>query len=563
MVSSAVFSHLFAGEISSSLIKSLAVLKPSQAEQLKESLNKFPLDRQKAIETGVDKLFGPVFKKMFNQAFKPSDVFTVSESIAAAADGDWETAVQKGTFFLESVAYFKNLNAYLMLVSSTKELINTTVNAWAKEIYNTKAYYNAQQIIERELRDRQNPYIPSYMIKFSEKSVIAEDLSALKKTMMDREYAMFTNWHQKDADHEEAVDILITGKWASRLRQILKKQPSEKVIFNHFLYLYTSGPGNRPEIMENYRDRYLVPLSKKMAKVYKNQWSTMIINGFSQEMKKHVIQGKPSLKVKPVMNKSSAGVDLVITGIKPGTSLNYTVAPKAGNVSGRVISGAVVTDERGAAKARAELSHAEMKSREKWFFSCKVTGPDNIMLSGGWTIVMGGHVAGVNQLALMAEKELNEVQKKSKGLMKQLGTKLRADYNTLNSNIKPKQARAKQLVNANYALSDTIKALNPKDPDSKRRDASLRSRFIENDNEIKKINSALKPLYAKRRELRELINFMVDHKKTKMKNLLGALKKILNHRLTKRYDMKGLFQLNHDNLVKAIDKYLKVKSKTK
>ena len=536
-------------KLSDSLKKSLSILNPAALKEIEGQLNRLAPDKRKLAEKGVDKLFGSSFEKVFNKNLNPSDIFSVAESIAAASDGDWNTAVEKGSVLMQAAPYFSNFNAYLTLVSGTKELIKTSIQVWEKDLYNTDAYFNAQKIFTRELNNRIDPYIPSYLIKFDSKSVAAEDLQAIKESMMKKEEGMFTEWQFKDSSHEHAVDVLVTGPWASRLRSILKKDPTVKQIFNHFLYYYTSGPGLRPEITETYRYHYLLPMSKKISRMYRDQWAAMIKSGFAREIKRAAESSKPRLKVRPVMEKNITGVTFQLTGVPADTDFTYAVTPKADGSPWAPVSGMIHSDGSGNAAGGYKMPNMNLKNVSVMYLDVKISGPEGRIASGGWTFKTGGlEVKDPNfeKYSEEYEKALSTANERMQKLMTKLGT----DYSKLDSKIKSLNNEAQGLVDKNRALSARADSLSNEGKDEQAFNDTVRN-HDKNSKRIEEINSSLRKLYRERDSIRGL-GKIFGNRRFKPDELVDVFKKVISHPLTQKHGMKAEFSDSLKNISTAL-----------
>ena len=237
---------------------------PNGYGQNQKLVEDFKEDEGKKEKKFIYKAFEDQFKEVFGESVKPSEVYEFMKVADLFADGQFEEGSKEGGKQLMAKLLPK-LNTYVTVVEQASKMIGATEQAWVNELYNTDAYLNAVHIISTQINKRDAPYVPSYLIKFDHNAPENAELLRLYRSMQDREAAMFKDWSEKDQAHVEAVEMLTTANWAAKLRSALKRDPTERQIFNHFLYRFTTN--QRKQLGETLKDEYLVDLAESEAKL--------------------------------------------------------------------------------------------------------------------------------------------------------------------------------------------------------------------------------------------------------------------------------------------------------
>lgn len=225
----------------------------------------------------LDKSFKDSFESVFGASLKPSealDLIRISEAVAA---GDTQVSLKEGGNFLVS-KFLPLVGNYIKLLESCAKLIHAVENDWVDGLYSTKAYLNLSEMILKErIRSGADPYVPSYLIKYDPKGQLAPDLKALQEKMRAFESKWFYEWSEGNLENSEAVRILSGPDWSARLRSALKRSPTNRELFNHFLYRITGQ--TRKVFLEKYQEHYLLALSKKLVKLDRNKFMSAMAKG--------------------------------------------------------------------------------------------------------------------------------------------------------------------------------------------------------------------------------------------------------------------------------------------
>lgn len=236
------------------------------------SVEKLKKQQEKQFKDQIDKAFQSEFEAVFGKTLKPSQVYDGMKAVEAFAAGDYHYAAKEGgTWVLGIIA--PTLNSYVGVVQKTYKLMKAAEKVWVNDLYYTDAYWNAQEIVEEEIRDPDRPYVPSYLFKFNPADPKNAGIKAIWEEMKNRERQMHHQWRSKDDAHKRAVEqICMHNEWKTRLVSALGKMPTDREIFNHFLYRYTSG-GHRQKLVEILNFRYLEPLVSREARAVKARFS--------------------------------------------------------------------------------------------------------------------------------------------------------------------------------------------------------------------------------------------------------------------------------------------------
>lgn len=244
-------------------------------DRLKKAQEKAKKKSEKAekdFKKSIDKLFKENFEAVLGDKIKPSEAFDLLKIIEGAAAGDIEYAGKQSTDFLIA-KYTPLLGSYITVLKKSAEGIKLAEKVWIAELYYTDAASNALTLITEAKREYP-PYIPSYMITYLRNNkALGKEIQKIYGKMIARELKMFTDWQGKDQAHINAVEellyegtdnALIKNTWDARLRAKLGYTPSERKIFNHFLYYYTSN--HKQQYLESFQYEYIEPMLKREAR---------------------------------------------------------------------------------------------------------------------------------------------------------------------------------------------------------------------------------------------------------------------------------------------------------
>ncbi len=215
-------------------------------EKAKKAAEKNEKDLKKFADDQFQKSFDTVFGE---KKFKPSEGLELIKVLEAASAGDYEAAGKVGSEFLIA-KYTPGLGQYITVMKAAASAIKGLEAIWIKGLKQTKAHENFVTAFFAD-DNYQRPYIPSYMITYLRNNkTFGAQISVIYDEMRGREDKMFWQWM---AD-EGAVDQMKLATWSSRWVSALGKLPTDRQMFNYFLY----------EMVKNSKSSYL----KKFGEVY-------------------------------------------------------------------------------------------------------------------------------------------------------------------------------------------------------------------------------------------------------------------------------------------------------
>lgn len=216
----------------------------------------------------LDAAFKKPFGKVLPGKVSPSKVYELLKITEALSAGEWlEAAKVAGP---AAFARFNALSLILQGYQQTARLSHAMIEAWAKEIYWTPACLNLERLVEEARQDRLRPYVPSYMIPCPADA--PEELRALQKSMRLRESRLESLWAEGNEANRQAVEELFGARslaktWNARLVRRLKRVPTQREVFLHFLHRCTSPL--REEYTATLRRRYLAPLLRAESRKFR------------------------------------------------------------------------------------------------------------------------------------------------------------------------------------------------------------------------------------------------------------------------------------------------------
>ncbi|PHS23972.1 MAG: hypothetical protein COA84_10170 [Robiginitomaculum sp.] len=225
-------------------------------EKAKKAAEKNENDFKKIADQQFQSAFDTVFGK---DVFKPSEGLDVLKMIEAASAGDFEAVGKVGSEFLIA-KYIPGLGQYIMVMQAMASGIKSMEQVWINGLKQTKAYENFITAMFAD-DDYDRPYIPSYMITYMRNNkTFGPQISKVYDEMRGREDRMFNTWMYD----EDAVDQMGRAPWASRWVSARGKVPTEREMFNYFLYnLVKDAKG---QYLEKFSDYYLDPMVRQEAR---------------------------------------------------------------------------------------------------------------------------------------------------------------------------------------------------------------------------------------------------------------------------------------------------------
>lgn len=221
---------------------------------------------EKNIKKIADKEFQNSFDAVFGKdKYKPSDALEVIKVVEALSAGDLEFAGKASTGLLIA-KYVPVLGQYITVAKAVVSAIKEAEQVWIKGLYQTKAYTNFTELLYAEPTG-ENAYIPSYMITYLRKNEqLGAEITKIYQDMRDREDRMFKKWLYD----EKSVTQMMLAPWASRWISARGKVPTEREMFNYFLYHTVKNA--KAKYMERFVDEYMRPLVRHQAYLKKQQF---------------------------------------------------------------------------------------------------------------------------------------------------------------------------------------------------------------------------------------------------------------------------------------------------
>ena len=203
-----------------------------------------------AAEKATERVFGRKLERKTGE--------TVFQTLEAAADGDWRSALETAGPELLS-GYLPGVGQYVDLIKSAAAQIDKVTDRWARQLYDHASYkWVGAQVDARVakmnspmLDDNGDPYygnindddeafMPSYSLpdgspekKRARKFEASLFLRFLKQPFYDELVA--TDWTSNGG----GLTGLFTKSYAAMIREELGYQPKPRRLFNHFYHRYT------------------------------------------------------------------------------------------------------------------------------------------------------------------------------------------------------------------------------------------------------------------------------------------------------------------------------------
>ena len=156
----------------------------------------------------------------------PSQLLDGMRAIEAIEAGDWKNAGENAAGFIIGL-FSATFGGYLSVHKAAREAGTAIIENWVQDLYEHPAYRGVVDVLNRTVIDSarmKQPYLPSYL---------AGSNPSLQAAMRARETRMYESWVERP---EYDVETLVTGEWASRIRQETgRANISGRQVFNAFL----------------------------------------------------------------------------------------------------------------------------------------------------------------------------------------------------------------------------------------------------------------------------------------------------------------------------------------
>lgn len=241
-----------------------------------ETAKKDAEKNEKDLKSTSDRYFQSSFDAVFGKdKVKPSDGLEMMKIIEAASSGDIDYASKAGgELFIAS--YMPGLGQYIAVMKKAAEGIKAAEQMWIDGLNDTKAYQNFMEILYAQPTGR-DPYIPSYMITYLRNNEqFGAQISVIYDDMRAREDQMFRQWVSDDA----AMTQMLLPGWASRWISARGKVPTEREMFNYFLYNQVKT--SKARYMERFVDEYVRPLIRQEARLQRQKLAAIMATALTQ-----------------------------------------------------------------------------------------------------------------------------------------------------------------------------------------------------------------------------------------------------------------------------------------
>lgn len=241
-----------------------------------ETAKKDAEKNEKDLKSTSDRYFQSSFDAVFGKdKVKPSDGLEMMKIIEAASSGDIDYASKAGgELFIAS--YMPGLGQYIAVMKKAAEGIKAAEQMWIDGLNDTKAYQNFIEILYAQPTGR-DPYIPSYMITYLRNNEqFGAQISVIYGDMRAREDQMFRQWISDDA----AMTQMLLPGWASRWISARGKVPTEREMFNYFLYNQVKN--SKARYMERFVDEYVRPLIRQEARLQRQKLAAIMATALTQ-----------------------------------------------------------------------------------------------------------------------------------------------------------------------------------------------------------------------------------------------------------------------------------------
>jgi len=156
----------------------------------------------------------------------PSQLLDGMRAIEAIQAGDLKNAFENSAGFIIGL-FSSTFGGYLTVHKAAREAATAVIENWVQDLYEHPSYKGVVTVLNKTVLDSakaKKPYIPSYLS--------GSNLS-IQSAMQAKESRMYESWVERP---EYAVEELVTGEWASRIRQATGRgNMTERQVFNAFL----------------------------------------------------------------------------------------------------------------------------------------------------------------------------------------------------------------------------------------------------------------------------------------------------------------------------------------
>lgn len=228
----------------------------AQWEKAKKAAEKNEKDLKKFSDKHFQKSFDTVFGE---GSFKPSEGLELLKVLEAASAGDVQSAGEGLSAFIIA-KYTPGLGQYITVMKTVASGIKSMEQVWIKGLNQTKAYQNFIEVLYAN-PNYDRPYIPSYMITYLRNNeTFGPQIGLIYDEMRVREDEMFRQWLFDDA----AMTQMMLPTWSSRWISARGKVPTEREMFNYFLYELVKN--SKAQYLEKFGDYYMEPLIRQEAR---------------------------------------------------------------------------------------------------------------------------------------------------------------------------------------------------------------------------------------------------------------------------------------------------------
>lgn len=184
-------------------------------DQLQTLLENTTADQVKPLEDAIG-----------TAGISPSQLLDGMRTIEAIQSGDWKNAGENAAGLIIGL-FSSTFGGYLTLHKAVREAATAIIENWVQDLYEHPAYKGVVDVLNRTVVDSaktKNPYLPSYLCGTN---------PSIQSAMQAKEDRMYASWVERP---EYAVEELVTGEWAARIRQDTGRgNMTERQVFNAFL----------------------------------------------------------------------------------------------------------------------------------------------------------------------------------------------------------------------------------------------------------------------------------------------------------------------------------------
>jgi hypothetical protein len=183
-------------------------------DQLKTALENVSADQLKPL------------KDVLGDGISPSQLLDGMRAIDAILAGDWTKAGENSAELVIGL-FSSTFGGYLNIHKAAREATKAVIENWVQDLYDHPAYKGVVDVLNQHIIDSakaKNPYLPSYL---------CGSHPSLRNNMLERETGMYKIWVDRPGYD---VEDLVTGRWASRIRQATGRAGlTERQVFNALL----------------------------------------------------------------------------------------------------------------------------------------------------------------------------------------------------------------------------------------------------------------------------------------------------------------------------------------